>query len=69
MYLKYKRCKEMKNKISGQSLKVEKGNFNKYEQNEQIFLYLAHLFSLILVVCFDKIYIALFEGSGSVQIY
>jgi hypothetical protein len=33
-----------KNKISGQSRKVAKGNFNKYEQNEQIFLYLAHLY-------------------------
>jgi hypothetical protein len=48
-----------KNKISGQSLESSKGNFNKYEQNEQIFLYLAHLYFLILVVCFDKIYIAL----------
>jgi hypothetical protein len=44
MYLKYKGVKEMKkNKISGLS-KSSKGNFNKYEQNEQIFLYLAHLY-------------------------
>jgi hypothetical protein len=44
MYLKYKRGEKKKNKISGQSLESSKGNFNKYEQNEQIFLYLAHLY-------------------------
>jgi hypothetical protein len=37
---------------------VAKGNFNKYEQNEQIF-FIFSSFALILVVCFDKIYIAL----------
>jgi hypothetical protein len=43
MYLKYKKVKEMKkNKISGQSRKVEREILIIYEQNEQIFLYLVH---------------------------